>query len=99
MEQIAEVEEAADAMKIVLAQCPEGVDDATAAEALTACVGNTVDAIALLWERATPRLKTADPRGQKPEFLDPVAAKWASVRDISDSIQIARHNLTTSRKS
>ena len=83
-------------IQMMLSQCPEGVDESMAAEALNACVGNTVDAIALLWERANPRLNKKD--HGKPHFLDQEAAKWASVRDISDSISIARHNLTTSRK-
>lgn len=76
-------------IKIVLSQGPDGTDEATATEALNTCVGNTVDAIALLWERAKPSSSTKLP--DKPTFLDPVAAKWASVRDISDSISECVH--------
>lgn len=64
----------------VLQQSPEHVTRETAAEALSVSAGNVANAIALMWDRAAP---------QKDPSLDPVQAKWASVRDIADSISNA----------
>lgn len=75
---------------IVLKQAPENVTKTAAQEALTICVGNITDAIALLWERTAPASTTQS----HTIFLDPQQEKWASVRDISDSILLARQDLT-----
>jgi hypothetical protein len=70
-----------DDVELVLSQAPAKVTRETAEEALTCVGGNLAEAVALLWDRAAPPVKQVT--------LDPVQAKWASVRDIADSISRA----------
>jgi hypothetical protein len=71
---------------VVLAQAPDGVTREAATEALVLSCGDVAQAIAMLWSS-----KPTDITASKPEFLvDSVQQKWASVREIADSITDTR---------
>ena len=89
MEKIEEIEEIerkqkekekenTDDVAIVLSQAPESVTREAAEEALTISAGNIAEAISLLWDASKPAPPTS--------ITDPTQAKWASVREIADSI-------------
>ena len=72
-----------DTVDLILSQAPDNTDKAIAEEAFNIAGGNIADAIAYLWDRTLPQKPTAS--------FDPVQAKWASIRDIADSITVATH--------
>ena len=73
---------------IVLAQAPESASRETVEEAITVAGGNISEAIALLWDRASPKKEVS---------LDPIQAKWASVRDIANAVSEARDDYMARR--
>ena len=70
---------------LVLAQAPTGVSVETATEALVMTCGDVAEAIKLLWDTAQPVCQGNAVK--PPDFaLDPSQRKWASVREVADSI-------------
>jgi hypothetical protein len=74
---------------LVMAQAPASCTKETVEEALMQCAGDHVEAIKMLWERDAG---ITSKQATKP-IIDPIQAKWASIRDIADSISNARVHL------